>query len=261
MVTPARAPNRGRPSHSKFTQRAEYERVLAIRYQRSGDLAARAELVERLIPFASDLARRYRHTDEPMEDLTQVACLGLLKAIDRYEPDRGVKLTSYAAPTILGELKRHIRDKGWALHVPRDVRERTVVVKRESEALSKRLGRSPAPSEVAEAAGCSVGEALEAAEAARSYEAASLDAPASVDAEDGASLLERLGGEDPRFGLVHSRQVISQRWQELPDLERKVVGLRIGQHLTQSEIADRVGCSQMHVSRVLGRALSRLEAA
>src|ERR671924_1307618 len=119
------------------------ERELLIRYHETGDLAARRELVERSLPFARDLALRYSYTDEPVDDLVQVACLGLLKAIDRYEPGRGARFTSYATPTILGELKRHFRDKGWALHVPRELQERALRAAKESEVLEQRLGRSP----------------------------------------------------------------------------------------------------------------------
>jgi RNA polymerase sigma factor (sigma-70 family) len=139
------------PSVPRFTRRKpwnraeaqETERQLLIRYHRDGDLAAREELTERFLPLARDLALRYTYTDEPFDDLLQVASLGLIKAIDRFEPGRGTKFTSYAAPTILGELKRHFRDKGWALHVPRDLQERTLAVSRASEDLSKSLGRSP----------------------------------------------------------------------------------------------------------------------
>ena len=134
----------------------ETERQLLVRYHREGDLAAREELAERFLPLARDLALRYSYTDEPFDDLLQVASLGLIKAIDRFEPERGTKFTSYAAPTILGELKRHFRDKGWALHVPRDLQERTLAVSRATEALSKQLGRSPKVREVAAELGCSV---------------------------------------------------------------------------------------------------------
>src|SRR5829696_5195932 len=155
----------------------ETEHLLLVRYHQHGDLAAREELVERFLPLARDLALRYTYTDEPFDDLLQVASLGLIKAIDRFEPGRGTKFTSYAAPTILGELKRHFRDKGWALHMPRDLQERTLAVSRAREGLSKELGRSPKVREVAEQLGCSVEQVLEAQEAAASYEAASLDAP------------------------------------------------------------------------------------
>jgi RNA polymerase sigma-B factor len=194
----------------------EIERALLIRYHRTGDVAAREELVERCLPLARELARRYTYTDEPFDDLLQVASVGLIKAIDRFDPDRGAKFSSYAAPTILGELKRHFRDKGWALHLPRDLQDRTLVVSREADALSKRLGRSPKPREVARAIGCSVEEVLEAQQAAASYEAA---------------------------------------------VEASVLELRFMHDLNQREIGERIGYSQMHVSRLLRRALSRLETA
>ena len=149
-ASPAPKPHRKARDRERAAARAA-ERELLLRYHRWGDLAAREELVERFLPLARDLARRYTYTDEPFDDLLQVACLGLVKAIDRFDPDRGAKFTSYAAPTMLGELKRHFRDKGWALHVPRDLQEHTLAVGRETEALSKRLGRSPKPREVAQA--------------------------------------------------------------------------------------------------------------
>jgi RNA polymerase sigma-B factor len=237
----------------------EAERQLLVRYHRDGDLAAREELIERFLPLARDLALRYTYTDEPFDDLFQVASLGLIKAIDRFEPGRGTKFTSYAAPTILGELKRHFRDKGWALHVPRDLQERALAVGRERESLSKRLGRSPTVREVALALGCSVEAVLEAAEAAASYETASLDAPVTRDEEESAALVDLLGGDDLAFELVDSRDAIANTWKTLPDVERRVVELRFMHDLTQREIGDRIGYSQMHVSRLLRRALNNLE--
>src|SRR2546423_13402279 len=157
------------------------EQELLNSYCESGDLAARRELVERFLPFARDLALRYSYTDEPVDDLVQVACLGLLKAIDRFEPDRGTRFTSYAAPTILGELKRHFRDRGWALHVPRDLQERALALSRSTERLANELGRSPNVPELAEALQCSVEQVLEASEVAHSYTPSSLDAPVAVD--------------------------------------------------------------------------------
>jgi RNA polymerase sigma-B factor len=239
----------------------ELERALLIRYHRTGDLAAREELVKRCLPLARDLARRYTYTDEPFDDLLQVASLGLIKAIDRFDPDRGAKFASYAAPTILGELKRHFRDKGWALHVSRDLQERTLVVSREAEALSKRLGRSPKPREVASAIGCSVEEVLEAQQAAASYEAASLDAPSAHDDDGAAPLVDLLGGEDSAYELVADRDAIASGWKALPEIERSVLELRFMHGLNQREIGERIGYSQMHVSRLLRRALSRLETA
>jgi RNA polymerase sigma-B factor len=237
------------------------ERRLLTRYHRDGDLAAREELVERFLPLARDLALRYTYTDEPFDDLLQVASLGLIKAIDRFEPRRGTKFTSYAAPTILGELKRHFRDKGWSLHVPRDLQERALAVSRETEALSKKLGRSPKVREVATALGCSIEDVLEAQEAAASYESASLDAPTAKDDGESAALVDLLGDEDSAYELVESRDAIASTWRTLPELERRVLELRFMQDLTQREIGERIGYSQMHVSRLLRRALSRLEKA
>jgi RNA polymerase sigma-B factor len=237
------------------------ERDLLVRYHECGDLAAREELVERFLPFARDLALRYTYTDEAFDDLLQVASLGLIKAIDRFDAGRGTKFTSYAAPTILGELKRHFRDKGWSLHVPRELQERTLAVGHATEHLSKELGRSPKVREVAEHLGCSVEEVLEAQEAAASYEAASLDAPVARDDGESAALVDTLGGEDNAYELVEDREAIARSWKELPDVERTVLELRFMHDLNQREIGERIGYSQMHVSRLLRRALSRLETA
>ena len=237
------------------------ERRLLVRYYQEGDLAAREELVERFLPLARDLALRYTYTNEPFDDLLQVASLGLIKAIDRFEPDRGTKFTSYAAPTILGELKRHFRDKGWALRVPRDLQESAQAVSRETDALSKKLGRSPTVREVAAVLDWTVEEVLEAQEAGASYEAASLDAPTARDDDEAAPLLDLIGGEDPAYELVESRDAIASSWKALPDEERRVLELRFTSDLTQREIGKRIGCSQMHVSRLLRRALYRLETA
>jgi len=232
-----------------------------MRYHRAGDLAAREQLVQRFLPFARDLARRYTYTDEPFDDLVQVASLGLIKAIDRFDPDRGTKFTSFAAATILGELKRHFRDKGWALHVPRDLQERSLAVARETEALAKQLGRSPKPREVARALGCSVEQVLEAQQAAASYEAASLDAPTARDHNEASSLVDLLGDEDAAYELVGDRDAIASTWKTLPGVERSVLELRFMHDLNQREIGERIGYSQMHVSRLLRRALNRLELA
>jgi RNA polymerase sigma-B factor len=254
LRAPRRAPCAGADAR-------ETERQLLVRYHEEGDLAAREELCERFLPLARDLALRYTYTDEPLDDLVQVASLGLIKAIDRFEPGRGTKFTSYAAPTILGELKRHFRDKGWSLHVPRDLQERTLAVSRATEVLSKELGRSPKVREVAEHLGCSVEQVLEAQEAAASYEAASLDAPAGRAEEESASLIDLLGDNDSSYELVEDREAIASTWASLPEVERQVLELRFMQDLTQREIGERIGYSQMHVSRLLRRALNRVESA
>jgi len=237
------------------------EQELLRDYRETGDLAARRELVERLLPFARDLAKRYSYTDEPLDDLVQVACIGLLKAIDRYEPSRGTRFTSYAAPTILGELKRHFRDKGWALHVPRDLQERALKAAREGEALAKKLGRSPSVREVAKAVGCTSEELLEAYEAASSYDTASLDAPAAKADVDGAALVELLGRDDAGFEAVADGEALASAWRDLPTQEQRVLELRFLHDMTQREIGEIIGFSQMHVSRLLRRALRHLEEA
>ena len=260
LPAPGRGRHRRRPDCDRIKLQ-EAERGLLIRYHSNGDLHAREELVKRFLPLARELALRYKYTNEPFEDLLQVACLGLIKAVDRYEPERETKFTSYAAPTILGELKRHFRDKGWSLHVPRDLQERTLAVSRATEILSKELARSPKVREVAGHLGCSAEQVLEAQEAAASYEAASLDAPAARDDGESASLVDMIGGEDSAYELVEDRQAIANSWQALPDVERQVLELRFMHDLTQREIGERIGYSQMHVSRLLRRALTRLEAA
>jgi RNA polymerase sigma-B factor len=227
-------------------------------YHNDGESQAREALVSRFLPFARKLALRYSYTDEPLDDLVQVASLGLLNAIDRFEPGRGTKFTSFAAPTILGELKRHFRDKGWTLHVPRDLQERALALSRANERLSHDLGRSPTLSEIANALGCGIEQVVEASEVAHSYAPASLDAPVSRDSEESTALVEVLGREDDGFALAESREVIADTWRSLSELEREVIGLRFVHGLTQREIGHRIGYSQMHVSRLLRRSLNRL---
>jgi RNA polymerase sigma-B factor len=245
------------PGHRQPAGR-ELERRLLIRYWRNGDREARDQLVVRFSPFARELARRYIHTGEPLEDLSQVAMMGLVKAIDRFDPSRGTRFTSYAAPTILGELKRHFRDRCWAVHVPRDVRDRALAVTRQTEALSRSLGRSPAVPEVADRLGCTPEQVLEAAEAWAGYAARSLDAPENCD-EEGRTLLERLGGHDEGYDVVEARDAMASAWGDLSDVERRVVQLRLVENLRQREIGERVGFSQMHVSRLMRSAFERLE--
>jgi RNA polymerase sigma-B factor len=260
-LAPPRPSRNSQPNPRDRAAARTLEDQLLVRYHRDGDLAARAELAERFLPFARDLALRYRYADEQFDDLFQVASLGLLKAIDRFDPDRGSKFTSFAAPTILGELKRHFRDKGWAVHVPRDLQERTLAVSRQTEALSKQLGRSPKPREVAQALQCSVEDVLEAQQAADSYETASLDAPVGREDDEAGSLIDLMSSDDLSYELVQERDAIAGTWKNLPDIERQVLELRFLYDLTQREIGDRIGYSQMHVSRMLRRALSRLETA
>src|ERR671914_2039753 len=237
-LAPSPIPRMARRGECDRADARETERQLLVRYHHEADLAAREELVERFLPLARDLALRYTYTDEPFDDLLQVASLGLIKAIDRFEPDRGTKFTSYAAPTILGELKRHFRDKGWALHVPRDLQERTLAVTRGTEALSKRLRRSPNPREVAQALGWPVEDVLEAQQAAGSYEAASLDAPTTREDGESASLVDLMGGEDMSYELIEDRDAIATTWRSLPELERTALELRFVHDLTQRQVGE-----------------------
>ncbi len=234
---------------------------LLVAYHRDRDPAVRDELVKRFIPFARKLALRYVHSREPLEDLVQVASLGLLNALSRFEPALGKQFTSYAAPTIMGELKRHFRDKGWSVHVPRELQERALAVSRQTERLSAQLGRSPTVDELAEAMSCPTERVIEALDAAHNYLPASLDAPITSEDDDRSALGETLGSEDGGFELAEDRQMLAAGWASLTDVERQVLGLRLVQDLTQREISQRIGCSQMHVSRVLRRSMIQLEAA
>jgi len=230
-------------------------------YHFDRDPSAREELVRRFLPFARKLALRYIHSREPLDDLVQVASVGLLNAIERFEPGRGKKFTSFAAPTIMGELKRHFRDKGWTVHVPRDLQERALAVTRHTERLSALLGRSPTLEELGTAIDCTIEQVMEAIDAAHNYHPASLDAPVMHDGEDHCALSETLGDDDEGFELAEHRQALAASWSTLSDVEREVLSLRLVHELTQREISQRIGCSQMHVSRLLRRSMTRLDAA
>jgi RNA polymerase sigma-B factor len=238
------------------------DRVLFHAYATSGDAAAREELVRRFMPLAAQLARRYSNNREPLDDLMQVASLGLIKAVDRYSLDRGTAFSSFAVPTILGELKRHFRDVGWAVHVPRALQELTLRVRSEVDDLSRKLGRSPTPTEVAESLGEPVESVIEALESATAHHAVSLDAPMrSSDGDDGDSAWhDRLGFEEDGYDRAEWRGALERGIRALPARDRMILTLRFEEELTQSEIAERIGVSQMHVSRLLRRALDRLRA-
>jgi RNA polymerase sigma-B factor len=249
---------RGVPPESASLTRAEEDRRLLIRFHRHGDDAAREELVRRLLPLARRMARRYRRSDEPLDDLVQVATLGLIKAIDRFDPARETAFSSYAVPTMLGELKRYFRDNGWAVHVPRGMQERVMRVDNAMKDLSRTLGRAPSAVEVAESLGVEAESVLEAMEAASAYDAVSLEAFRFGDEGDGETYAESIGMEDERFELVEYGATIAPTLAALPARDRAVLRLRFVEDLTQAEIAERVGVSQMHVSRLIRRALERL---
>ncbi len=231
-------------------------------YAQTRDEAAREELVNRFLPFARSLAMRYSGGVEPSEDLVQVASLGLVSALERFDPDRGVPFAAFAGPTILGELRRHFRDRVWTLRVPRGLQERIRDVDGAIAKLSHELERSPTVAELAELLEITEADVLEAFEATVARRTVSLDAP-SVGAEPGeeAPMTERIGSEDPGFELVEDRGAIDASADVLDDTEREVLRLRFAEDLTQSTIAERVGYSQMHVSRILRRALGKLREA
>ena len=249
-------PGREPASSISRARESEREQVLLQRYA-DGDLSAREELIEEFMPLARRLAGRYRHTGESRDDLDQVAYVGLLKAIDRYDPGLG-PFVRYAVPNVLGELKRHFRDKGWTLRVSRSLQERSLKVGETIDLLSGQLGRSPSPRDVAEHTGLSLEEVLEAMDASSAYAPITLDAPNPGDPEAGRTLGDTLGSEDGRFELVELGEAIAPTLRALPDREREILRLRFVEDLTQSEIADRMGVSQMHVSRLLRRSLDRL---
>jgi RNA polymerase sigma-B factor len=226
-------------------------------YRRTGDRKLRNELVEEHVRLAEFLARRFAHRGESPDDLRQVALVGLLKAVERFEPDRGLQFSSFATPTITGELKRHFRDRGWAVRVPRRIQELHLELDRTVNELSQELGRPPTPAEIAQRAGVLEEDVLESMEAGSLYRLASIDA-GRADDETGTSPAQRLGEVDEELMAVDDRVAVGEMLSVLPEREQNIVYLRFFEGLTQSEIAERVGISQMHVSRLLARSLETL---
>jgi len=231
-------------------------RDLFVEYRATGDRALRNQLVEEHVRLAEFLARRFAQRGEPIDDLRQVALLGLLKAVERFDPDRGVQFSSFATPTILGELKRHFRDRGWAVRVPRRIQELNLQLSETVATLSQDLGRSPTPAEIAQRAGVREEDVLESMEAGSLYRLASLDAKWSDD--DSNSPGQQLGELDAELMGVDDRVTVAALLSRLPAREQRIVYLRFFEGLTQSEIAESVGLSQMHVSRLLVQSLRAL---
>jgi RNA polymerase sigma-B factor len=238
--------------------RAQEDRRLLVRYHREGDCSAREQLVERFLPLARQLARRYQRGGEQLDDLVQVASLGLLKAIDRFDPDRETAFSSFAVPTILGELKRHFRDKGWAVRVPRDLQELAVKVDRVGDDMARELGRAPTTTEIAQRIRSTDELVLEAREASAAYRAVSLDRPRTDDEEDGDSYADAVGADDPGYALAEASATVDRLMRVLSEREREVLRLRFEEDLTQAEIGARVGVSQMHVSRLIRQSIALL---
>jgi RNA polymerase sigma-B factor len=255
LTAPAAA-SRGPKRHDRATDEARLRR-----YGADHTPADREWLVERYLPLARHVAARYRGGSEPIEDLEQVASLALVKAIDRFDASRGTSFSSYAVPTISGELRRHFRDHTWALRVPRDLQELAVKVGKAEGRLQLELGRAPTASELADHLDCTVEELLEARDAAGANHMSSLDAPVSSDDDDGASLADMLGSDDVELEHVERVLTVDSALEGLDERAREILRLRFQEELTQAAIGERIGLSQMHVSRLIRQALETLRAA
>ena len=248
-------------SHDR-TERLRADRRLLMRYHRDGDRAARAALVERFLPLARQLARRYEGSGEPMDDLVQVASVGLLKAIDRFDVDRTTAFSSFAVPTILGELRRHFRDKGWSVRVPRDLQELALRIEKVTEELALTGAHKPTVDEIARHIGVTPERVLEGREAAGAHRALSFDRPADDGDDDGSVGVSMIiGAEDPGYSNAEDAVTVAHLVRGLDHREREMLRLRYVEDLTQTEIGERLGVSQMHVSRLLRHALGQLSEA
>jgi RNA polymerase sigma-B factor len=234
------------------------DKILLRRYHEDGDLRAREQLIEQYMSLVRSLARRYSYRGEQLEDLVQIGAIGLIKAIDRFDLDRGVELTTYATPNIIGEIKRHFRDKGWAVRVPRGLQELNVQLSRLMEQLTVQLGRSPTIPELAKAAGVEEEEVLEALESGRAYTSLSLSVGGGGGDDDDLDPLESLGTEEHQYEVSEDRAVLAPGFKVLDERERTILQLRFFDGLTQSQIAQQVGISQMHVSRLIRRSLEKI---
>ena len=234
------------------------DKILLRRYHEDGDLAAREELIERYMSLVRSLARRYAYRGEQLDDLVQIGAIGLIKAIDRFDLERGVELTTYATPNIIGEIKRHFRDKGWSVRVPRGLQELNVQVTKLIEQLTVQLGRSPTIPELAKAAGVEEEQVLEALESGRAYSSVSLSTGGGSDEDGELDPLESLGTIEHEYEISEDRAVLAPGFKVLDERERKILHLRFFSGLTQSQIAAEIGISQMHVSRLIRRSLEKI---
>jgi RNA polymerase sigma-B factor len=248
------------PGQPISTDRAAEDRALFARYLDKRDPVDREMLVERFMPLARQLARRYQRPDEPFDDLFQVACLGLVNAIDRFDLERGAAFSSYAVPTILGEIKRYFRDRTWAVRVPRDLQELALKVERAVSDLSLGHERTPTVQDISLVVGAEQEDVLEALEAVGAYRAISLQTPWGADDDGGDTLGDAVGIDERGFAEAEDRATIARLMRGVTPRERQVLWLRFGEDMTQAEIGAQVGVSQMQVSRILRQAVSRLRA-
>jgi RNA polymerase sigma-B factor len=244
---------------SEVLRRSKLDDDELVRRHRAGDRAAQEELIARYRSLAIGLARRYSYTSETADDLEQVAAIGLVAAIKRYDPDRGKSLRAFAVPTILGELRRHFRDTGWSVHMPRPLQERARDVREMTTKMTTDLQRSPTPREVAERMGLSVEEVLESRAVRRAYSPDSLDAPPKPGDDDSPRSWDTMHGSvDEGYARVEASALVERAMSALPEREQQIIRLRFGAVLSQAEIGNVLGISQMHVSRLLRRSLDRV---
>jgi RNA polymerase sigma-B factor len=237
---------------------AENDKILLRRYHEEGDLQAREQLIEQYMSLVRSLARRYSYRGEQLDDLVQIGAIGLIKAIDRFDLERSVELTTYATPNIIGEIKRHFRDKGWSVRVPRGLQELNVQLSKLMESLTVELARSPTIPELAKAAGVEEEAVLEALESGRAYTSLSLSQGGGNEDGDEIDPLEMLGDIEPQYEVSEDRAMLAPGFKALNERERAILHLRFFEGLTQSQIATQVGISQMHVSRLIRRALEKI---
>ena len=234
------------------------DKELLRAYHDKGDLAAREQLIERYMSLVRSLARRYSYRGEQLDDLIQIGAIGLIKAIDRFDVNRGVELTTYATPNIIGEIKRHFRDRGWSVRVPRGLQELNVQLSKLMEQLTVQLERSPTVPELAKAANVEEEEVLEALESGRAYSSLSLSSGSSMGDDEEIDPMESIGVEEHEYELSEDRAVLEPGFKVLDERERKILHLRFFDGLTQSQIAQQIGISQMHVSRLIRRSLEKI---
>jgi RNA polymerase sigma-B factor len=253
----ADAARAARTTHDRARARGLFADLVALDEEDPRRQRVRDELVEMHLPLVEYLARRFRNRGEPLDDLIQVATIGLIKSVDRFDLERGVEFSTYATPTIVGEIKRHFRDKGWAIRVPRRLQELKLSLAKATSDLSQKNGRAPTVAELAQALGISEEEVLEGLESANAYSAVSLDAPDTGD-DDSPAVADSLGTTDDSLEGVEYRESLKPLLEKLPPREKKILLLRFFGNMTQSQIAAELGISQMHVSRLLARTLAQL---
>ena len=237
----------------------EKTRELFRRFKEEGDMDAREKLVMSHLNLVRFIANKFKNRGEPIDDLVQVGYLGLLKAIDRFDPSRGLEFTTFATPTIMGEIKRHFRDKGWSVRVPRRLQELSAKVNQATDTLISQLQRSPTVAEIADYLDATVDEVLEAMESSSAYSSVSLEAPSGTDDDDTPSVIDRYATEDSDLAFTDDRIIIEEALASFSPREREVIEMRFLKGMTQIEIAEKLGISQVQVSRLLRRTLKKIQ--